>query len=91
MMTTFTNTTSNSLRFPASLIKSDKVNNYFVRPLKAGCIGFATILLVVFIINLLSFVTTASETFGMDYLDLLLASVGFFLQTTGTLLKSFGR
>lgn len=68
-----------------------RLNTYLIRPLKAGFVGFATILMILFFINLLSYAAGSAEKFGMDYLDLLLAGVGFVLQTTGTLLKSFSR
>ncbi len=68
-----------------------KINNYLVKPIKAGFLGFASILMIIFFINLLSYVLGSTEKFGMDYLDLLLAGVGFFLQMTGALLKSFVR
>ncbi len=59
-----------------------KINNYLVKPIKAGFLGFASILMIIFFINLLSYVVGSTENFGMDYLDLLLAGVGFFLQMT---------
>lgn len=68
-----------------------KINNYLVKPIKAGFLGFAAILMIIFFINLLSYVMGSTEKFGMDYLDLLLAGVGFFLQMTSALLKSFTR
>jgi hypothetical protein len=84
-------TQSSSIQITNTIPKFVKLNNYFVRPLKAGFAGFATILMIVFFINLLSFVVGSSSNFGMDYLDLLLAGVGFVLQLTGALLKSFTR
>jgi hypothetical protein len=84
-------TQSNSIQITNTFPKSVKFNNYFVRPLKAGFVGFAAILMIVFFINMLSFVVGSAEKFGMDYLDLLLAGVGFVLQLTSTLLKSFVR
>lgn len=68
-----------------------KLKDYFIKPLKAGFYGFITILLVLFIINLFSFLFGSTEHFGMDILDILLASVGFILQLTATLFKSFVR
>jgi len=81
----------NPVQITASVPRFVKLNTYLVRPLKAGFAGFATILMILFFINLLSYAAGSAEKFGMDYLDLLLAGVGFVLQTTGTLLKSFSR
>lgn len=88
-MKTFTE--SNSLPITIAKFKSVKLNNYLIRPLRAGLLGFTTIIMIIFFINLISYITAASDNFGMDYLDLLLAGVGFFLQLTETFLKSFVR
>jgi uncharacterized membrane protein YkgB len=88
-METITNT--ETLQFANANVKSKKIEIYIFRPFKAGLIGFATILSLISFINLLSYLTTATETFAMDYIDILLAGVGFLLQMTGTLLKSLGR
>ena len=66
-----------------------KLNDLFVKPLKAGFLGFAIILLIIFLINLLSYITGSNEKFGMDFSDLLLAGLGFLLQMTGAILKNF--
>ena len=82
---------SNPAQVSTSILGSRKLTNYLIQPLKAGFLGFSTVLLVIFFINLLSFVIGTNEKFGLDVLDLLLAGVGFFLQMTGTLLRSFSR
>jgi hypothetical protein len=78
---------------PVSIITSvsgfRRLNDRFVEPLKAGFLGFAIILLIIFFINLLSYLTGSNEKFGMDFLDLLLAGLGFLLQMTGAILKNF--
>ena len=84
-------TQSNTVQITNSVSGYRKLNSHLLKPLKAGFLGFATILMILFFINLLSYVAGSAEKFGMDYLDLLLASVGFALQTTGTFLKSFSR
>ena len=73
-------TQSSQIQITASIPEIRKINEHLFKPLKAG-----------FFINLLSYVIGTNEKFGMDVLDLLLAGVGFFLQLTGTLLKSFVR
>jgi len=72
-----------------SLHNNAKINDYLLKPLKAGTIGFVTILMLLFFVNLLSVVIGINEKFGMDFLDMLLAGVGFLLQMSGTLLKCF--
>ena len=84
-------THSNPIQITTSIPRFVKVNMYILKPLKAGFIGFATILMILFFINLFSYISGSAEKFGMDYLDLLLAAAGFFLQTSSTLLKSFIR
>lgn len=68
-----------------------KLNNHLVKPLKSGFLGFTTILMIIIILNLLSFVIGSNEQFRIDFLDFQLAGVGFLLQTTGASLKSFIR
>jgi len=62
-----------------------------VKPLKAGLLGFITILTIIFLFNLISFITGTKEKIGVDSVDFLLAGTGFVLQMTGTLVKSFIR
>lgn len=68
-----------------------RIKEYLIKPFIAGFLGFATILIVLFFINMLSFIFGSAEHFGMDLMDMLLAGVGFFLQLSGALLKSFVR
>ena len=68
-----------------------KLNNHLVKPLKSGFLGFTAILMIIIILNLLSFVIGSNEKFGIDFLDFQLAGAGFVLQMTGTSLKSFIR
>ena len=82
---------TNSVQITTSIPNFSKLNSILIKPLKAGFLGFATIMMLLFFINLLSFVVGSSEKFGLDLIDLLLAGVGFALQTAGTLLKSFAR
>jgi hypothetical protein len=73
----------------ASTPNYGKLNNHLIKPLKAGFWGFTTILMIIFFLNLISFVIGSNEKFGMDFLDLQLAGVGFVLQVTSTSLKNF--
>ncbi len=82
---------SNAIKTNYIKTNRQKVKEYLVKPIKAGFLGFATILMVLFFINLLSFIFGTVEHFGMDLLDMMLAAVGFILQLSGTLLKSFAR
>lgn len=84
-------TETNSVQIATSIPNFSKLNTILIKPLKAGFLGFATIMMLLFFINLLSFVVGSNEKFGLDIIDLLLAGVGFVLQTTGTMLKSFAR
>lgn len=84
-------THSNSVQISASLTETKKINSYVFKPIKAGFLGFATIMMLIFFINLISFVVGSTENFGLDIIDLLLAGVGFILQLSSTLLKSFIR
>lgn len=79
------------VQISASIPEIRKINEHLLKPLKAGFLGFTTILMLIFFINLFSYIIGTTEKFGMDVLDLLLAGVGFFLQSTGALLKSFVR
>lgn len=84
-------THSRQLRISSSVHNSKKLDDYLLKPIKAGFIGFITILMIIFIFNFLTFVLGVNEKFGMDFIDMILAGVGFVLQLTGTLLKSFAR
>ncbi|HEY4754814.1 MAG TPA: hypothetical protein VIH28_02045 [Ignavibacteriaceae bacterium] len=82
---------SSSVHITTAVPGCEKLNNHLFKPLKAGFLAFTTILLIIFLFNLLSFVIGSNEKFGMDSLDFLLAGIGFVLQMTGSLLKSFIR
>ena len=74
-----------------SVLNFSSLSNKIVNSLKAGFLGFAAVLIILFFINLASFITGTNEKFGMDSLDFLLAGIGFVLQMTYSLLKSFIR
>jgi hypothetical protein len=82
---------SNPVHNSISIHDYKKLNNHLVKPLKSGFLGFTTVLMIIIIINVLSFVIGSNEKFGIDFLDFQLAGVGFVLQMTGTSLKSFIR
>ena len=79
------------VQISTSITNFSKLDSILIKPMKAGFLGFITILMLLFFINLLSFIVGSNEKFGLDIIDLLLAGVGFVLQTTCTLLKSFSR
>lgn len=68
-----------------------KLNDHLVKPFKSGFLGFTAILMIIIILNLLSFVIGSNDKFGIDFLDFQLAGVGFVLQMTLTIVKSFIR
>jgi len=80
---------SDQVQTSTSILGSRKLADNLIKPLKAGFLGFVTILMVIFFINLLSFIVGTNQKFGLDILDLLLAGLGFFLQSVATLLKNF--
>lgn len=82
---------SNAIKTNFINTNNQKVKEYLVKPFKAGILGFTTILIVLFFINLLSFIFGSAEHFRMDLVDMLLGGVGFLLQLSGALLKSFAR
>jgi hypothetical protein len=86
-----TKTQSNSVKNTTAIPNYRKLNNHLVKPLKSGFFGFTIILMIIIIINLLSFLIGSKEKFGLDFIDFQLAGVGFVLQVTGTSLKNFIR
>lgn len=84
-----TTTQSSPVQNTTSIPDYRKLNNHLIKPLKAGFWGFTTILVIIFFMNLISFIIGSNEKFEMDFLDIQLAGVGFALQMTGTSLKNF--
>ena len=84
-------TQSSPVQNTTSIPDYRKLNNHLIKPLKAGFWGFTTILMIIFFMNLIFTIIGASEKFGMDILDLLLAGVGFVLQMTSTIIKNLIR
>ena len=82
---------SHPVQISTSVTGVRKLNDYLIRPLKSGFKGFTIVLMIIFFINLLSFLSGINESFGMDLMDLLLAGLGFALQTSSTLLKCFAK
>lgn len=78
-----------SIQNATSTIKYGKLNNHLIKPFKAGFGGFTTILMIILFLNLIFFVFGSNEKFGMDFLDLQLAGVGFILQVTRSSLENF--
>ena len=69
----------------------EKLNDYLFNPLVAGILGFTIFFMIITLIHLLSYVTGLNVKFGIDYLDFLLAGLGFLLQMTSALIKSFNK
>jgi hypothetical protein len=82
-------TQSNSVQISRSLSSYRKLNNHIIQPIKAGFIGFMVVLMIIFFIDLLSYIMTSGEKSKLDLLDLSLGGVGFVLQFCESLLRSF--
>ena len=82
---------SSRVHILTSVLCRRKLNNHLIKPLKAGFGGFTTILMIIFFLNVVTVVIGANKKFGMDSLDFLIAGIGFVLQMTYSLLKSFIR
>lgn len=80
---------TNSVRLASSLGGIKKIDVFVFKPLKAGFKGFTITIMLLFIINLISYTIGNQEVFKMDILDLFLAGLGFGLQTFSTLLRNF--
>jgi hypothetical protein len=78
----------NPVHITTSVVDLKKLNNQLFKPLKAGSLGFITILMIIILINLLSFIIGPDVKFRMDTIDFLLAGVGFVLKMMGSLFKS---
>ncbi len=68
-----------------------KINDHLFKAMISGFFGFTTFLMIIFLINILDIILGSNEKFGLNFLDFLLAGFGFFLQTTGSLIKSFNK
>lgn len=84
-------TPTDSVQLTAQTVNHKFLVNYFLTPLKAGFSGFATILMIIFISNLFLYTLGSNEKLTLDAMDLLLAGVGFFLQSSANLVKNFAR
>ena len=82
---------SSPVHILTSVLCRRKLNNHLIKPFKSGFLAFTTILMIIFLFNLLYFVKGSNEKFGMDSLDFLIAGIGFVLQMTYSVLKSFMR
>jgi hypothetical protein len=65
-----------------------KMNLYTLQALKSGILGFSMILVIIFFAKLTLKMGGYYEKFAIDFLDLLLATVGFILKYTEILLKN---
>jgi hypothetical protein len=87
-METFTKSISSYII--TSIPGFNKLNDHLFNATISGFLGFTAFLMIIFIMHVLLFVI-GTEKLGMDFLDFLLAGFGFFLQMTGSLIKSFNK
>ena len=80
---------SSSVQKTVSTPYYGKINSHLIKPLKAGLLGFTAILVIIFFMNLISFIIGSNWKIGVDSLDFQLAGVGFVLQVTRSSLKNF--
>lgn len=76
-------------RITALIPGFSKLNYHIIKPVKAGIKGFATVFFVILFIELFSNVFGHDKKLSLVFPDFLLAGLGFFLQMTGAMLKSF--
>jgi hypothetical protein len=88
-METFTKSISSYII--TSIPGFNKLNDHLFNATISGFLGFTAFLMTIFIMHVLLFVLGTNEKLGMDFLDFLLAGFGFFLQMTGSLIKSFNK
>lgn len=62
------------------------ISKWLVKPLRKGIEGFIIILLLVFIVNLIF-----NWSFQLDYIDLLLAGLGFTLKFLHRIINNFNK
>ena len=86
-----TMTQANPVQISTTIDGIKKSNSFIVKSLKAGFRGFTITIMLLFFINLLSYVIGSDESYGMDIMDLSLAGLGFALQMTSTFLKNFAK
>lgn len=84
-------TQANPVQISTTIDAIKKSNGYIIKSLKAGFRGFTITIMLLFFINLLSYIISSDKTFGMDIIDLFLAGLGFVLQMTSTILKNFAK
>lgn len=58
-------------------------------PIKGGSTGFVLVLSVIILIKLLSFMVGINAVFQVDFMDVMLSSVGFFFMFLIYILKNF--
>lgn len=68
-----------------------RLNDYLIKPIKAGFMGFLAILMIIVFINLLLYIIGTDEKSILDFLDLSFAGVGFVLKFAENLLRSMSR
>lgn len=86
-----TMTQANPVQISTTIDGIKKSNGNIINALKAGFRGFTITIMLLFFINLLSYIIGSDETFGMDIIDLSLAFLGFVLQLTSSVLRNFAK
>ncbi|NWF88163.1 MAG: hypothetical protein HXY50_01740 [Ignavibacteriaceae bacterium] len=86
-----TMTQTNPIPITSSIEGAKKFDTFVFKPLRAGFKGFTITMMLLLVINLLSYAIGSEKTFGMDALDLGLAGLGFILQTLSSLFKNFAK
>lgn len=61
---------------------------HIILPIKSGLYGFTLVFLVIIIVKLLSFLLGINEIFNLDFMDVLLSSMGFFFMSLIHILKN---
>jgi len=67
------------------------IKKYIILPLREGIYGFALVFAVILMVKLLSYVLNINETFELDFMDVLLALVGFLFMFLIYFLKKLQR
>ncbi len=84
-------TTTISAYIITSIPGFSKLNGHFINALISGFLGFTTFFVIILLMHILKLILGYNEKFGLDFLDYLLAGLGFFLQMTGSLVKSYNK
>ena len=82
-------TQSNPVQLSTSISGYRKLNHHLIHPVIAGFLGFSVILMIIYFINIFLYIIGSNQKSQLDFLALSLAGVGFVLQFSESLLRSF--